>query len=235
MARVEAAALSHLDPEIIKEAERISATMRISPPGSLGLPELLEDRRLKYDIPDGAFCADAVFDRVLVYQIDRVAGDTFENSVLHRPDISRAKQREECPVGIIVGAGLSALDSLRSHGIDLGHMVIFVHLAPFRFQCDTVDGKAVWVLLLRAGDIIASMDLREKTKGGEWSVKTTKDENGVSRHYLDKGTGAVVEGLYKMESDPVPGDGFSAMEAIFIADALTEQTSMPVDADIYEE
>lgn len=175
----------NLDPMIIAEAERISAGMRngISPRGALGLPELLENRRLEYDIPDGAFWGDAVYDRILVYQVDRAPGDKFENTIIDRPDISKAREREECPVGIIVSAGLSALDALRSHGVDLGHMVLFVHLAPFRFQCDTVDGKPVYVLILRAGDIIASKDLLSLRRNGEISVGT-KLVDGVVRHAL---------------------------------------------------
>ena len=195
MAQATAEVIASLDPELRAEAERISKQMHISPPGSLGLPKLLDDRRLEYDIPDGAFGAHAVFDRVLVYQIDRVRTATFENSLIHRPDISRAREREECPVGVIVGAGLSALDSLRSHGVDLGHVCIFVHLAPFRFQCGTIDGHPVYVLLLRAGDIIASMDLMGKTKDASWQVKSyeQKLQSGISvrRHYLDKGDGSV--------------------------------------------
>lgn len=180
----------NLDPRVIAEAERISAEMapHIAPAGTMGLPKLLDDRRLEYDIPNGAFWGDAVFDRVLVYQIDRARGDKFENSLLHRPDISKAREREECPIGIVVSAGLSALDSLRSHGIDLGHKVLFVHLAPFRFQCDTVDGKPVYVLVLRAGDIIASQDLLKQRNSGEVKIEATTVDGAVVHRLVGRGS-----------------------------------------------
>lgn len=168
---------------------RIDNEMRshMSPRGALGLPELVDKRRLEYGIPDGAFESQPLYERIFVYQIDRVTGDTFENSKLVRPDITKARDREEAPLGVLISAGLGALDIMASHGLQLGDVVNFLKLTPLRIQCDTVDGQPRYVLVLKVGDLAAGKDLRTKLRSGELQVKqhvTHESGQAVYTHCL---------------------------------------------------
>lgn len=149
---------------------------RQSPKGAFGLPELLDARRLKYAIPDGAFQRCSVYDRILVWQIPSDEGETFGDTMIIMPETSKVKARESAPRGIIVSAGLLALDHLRSNGMDLGHIVNFVIQAPWRLQIDTVNGHPFFLLILRDGDLIASEDLQYALKNGECTI-TNNNQN----------------------------------------------------------
>src|SRR5690349_5617893 len=76
--------------EVSRLAERVSDAIaaRMTPAGGLGLPPLLDERRLQYGIPDEAFEADALFDRVLVWQINPKHEDkeTFGDTMIIKPE-----------------------------------------------------------------------------------------------------------------------------------------------------
>lgn len=141
---------------------------KMSPPGTLGLPALLEERRLHYGLPDGVFDNTFGFDNVAVFQImeKKARPGFFGDTNIHQPDASIDKERMFAPRGIIVSAGLRALDELRSNGMDLGHIVLFSRLVPFRYVCDYVNGKPIEIVLLTTGDIRASEDLTKKIRDG---------------------------------------------------------------------
>ena len=185
----------------------------MSKPGALGLPPLLESKRLEWAIPDGAFKMQMVFDRLLVWQLDQ-GDDTDVNENGERcypgtnivmPDVGEKREFEEAPRGILVGAGLTALDALRSNGIDLGHTITFCRHAPWRMRVDAVAGKDLYALLLRAGDITGSEDLANALRAGKCRVEVKES---------DKGDGAIVrehwfvdsEGVAWAPSEPFIGD-----------------------------
>lgn len=158
---------------------------RMAPPGALGLPALLEERRLKYGIPDGAFKQQALYDRLLVCQIPEWEGDTYGDTQILMPESGKKRMEESAPRGVIVSAGLLALDHLRSHGSDIGHIVKFVRLAPWRLICDMIGGHEFPLLVLRSGDLIADEDLAARLRAG--STKVAADaEHG---HHLVDGDG----------------------------------------------
>lgn len=161
---------------------------RMSPAGALGLPELLDQRRLEYGITDGAFAGAVLFDRVYVFQIsdsDHEGGFFGKDSRIVTPDQTRDRLKHEAPRGILIGAGLRALDILRSHGVDLGHIVHFINSQPWRLYVDMIAGKRIPVLPMNAGDILDSEDLaRELRPEGRAVVRKNVNPEGAIEHAI---------------------------------------------------
>ncbi len=135
--------------------------------GSLGLPELLDNRRLEHGIVDGAFASRAVFDRVFVWQLPMESSETYEGTCIVKTEITKRREHEEAPRGIIVSMGLKAADTLKSNGIDVGHIVSFVRLAPYRKPCGRgYRANEEYVIILRDGDVISSEDLEASLRAG---------------------------------------------------------------------
>lgn len=167
---------------------------KMSPPGTLGLPPLLEKRRLEWEIPDGVFrtAPGGLFDRILIWQIPLLAKSkaedaTFGGGLIHKSDQSRDKEQREAPRGVIVGAGLQALDWLRSHGVDLGHIVYFAKNTVYAIQVDYTAGKWDRVSIARGGDLILSEDLAKAICSGEVKVEPVTlnmpDRMAETTHY----------------------------------------------------
>lgn len=156
-----------LEKSAIEQTEAIKK--RMSPPGALGLPPLLDARRLEFGLVDEVFEQQPVYDRIFVFQVPPAwaRGDTFGDSSIVMPDLVKERKLRTAPIGIITGAGLKALDELRSHGIDLGHIVTFVRLSPWSMPIAMVNHKEVELRMLFSGDIISSFDLAEKLRNKE--------------------------------------------------------------------
>lgn len=180
----------------VAEAQKDIAE-KVALPGALGLPALLEKRRLEWEIPDGVFktCPGALFDRILLWQIPLLAKTkqdavTFGGGLIAKSDQSKDKEQREAPRAVIVGAGLQALDSLRSHGVDLGHIVYFSKNTVYSIQVDYIAGKYQRVSIARDGDLILSEDLAEAFAKGEVRVDcsrmTNPDGSCIREHqYVD--------------------------------------------------
>ena len=139
--------------------------------GSLNLPALLEARRWEFLIPDKAFDHAALYDRILILQLTDSEGETFgEDSTIIMPEITKSRLADEACRGVIVSAGLSALDHLRSNGADLGHVVRFIRNAPWRMKVDRVEGHDIHELVMRDGDLISSEDLAIALRKGQCKV-----------------------------------------------------------------
>lgn len=151
-------------------------------PGVFGLPPLLEERRLEYGIPDGAFKMQAVYNRILLWQIPDDDSETYKGTSIIMTSRAQERERDIAPRGIIISAGLSALDYLRSNGMDLGHIVSFVRLSPYEWRCDIVStGIPQECKILQAGDIIGSEDLAANLRSGKTVLKTVQS-NGLDIH-----------------------------------------------------
>jgi hypothetical protein len=150
------------------DAEAEYRKTRMAPAGALNLPALLDERRLHYMIPDGAFQLLAtVYERICVYQLTDVEGDTYvKGGSIVMPDTVKHRKKLEAPRGIIIGAGLRSLDVLRTNGMDLGHIVRFVRNAPYRFIVDDWKGVPTSVMVMQAGDIVASEDISAQLTAG---------------------------------------------------------------------
>lgn len=153
-------------------------------PGEFNLPPLLEARRLEHGIPAGAFAYQAVYNRILVWQLPADEAETYvSGGRIVKTGRTKQYERDTAARGIIVSAGLSSLDYLRSNGMDLGHKISFVRLSPMRDICDTVGrGIEQEVLILQAGDIVASFDLAANLKSGHTQTICWL---GVHKHVVD--------------------------------------------------
>lgn len=179
--------------EAVKQTAKIKA--RMSPPGTLGLPELLEKRRLEFGIPDTAFRVQAAFNRVFVHKIEDQMyknGRYGEDSVIELPDSIKAALANSAPRGIIISAGLSALDTLRDHGMEVGHIVTLLRVSPWRVIYDIIGGEKFSFLVIQDKDIAGSEDtaqalmsrrllLNEAILAGGRKVSMYQNREGNSR------------------------------------------------------
>lgn len=157
---------------------------RMSPAGALGLPELLDQRRLEYGIMDSAFTAAAAYDRIMVAQFSQMESETFgKDSKIVMPDTVREKELQSAPRGVIISAGLRALDDIRSNGMDLGHIIYFVRFSPWRIRFDIVEGEQFFLLVLRSGDIISSEDTARNLRSGKLRCMADRVENRLEHVY----------------------------------------------------
>lgn len=151
----------------------------------LGLGKLVEDKRWKYGIVDAAwFAQHAAFDRVLVWQISEDEGDTFNGGLILKTEVQKKRDLVEAPRGVIVSAGLGALDVLRSNGIDIGHTVGFARLSPFRRPIGSFAGVPLALIVLHVGDIVDSEDLGAQVKSRSVRILAKETPEGVTEHYF---------------------------------------------------
>lgn len=134
---------------------------------------LLDRRIAEYDIP--MWPGEACFSRILVYRIpDKAAKrETFvEGGAIVMPDTVHSNNEFRSPRGIIVSAGLQAMDVLRGNGMQLGEMIWMSSHSPWRFQVDTKkDGKDVEFYFMQAGDVTLSEDLLAARQAGKIRVE----------------------------------------------------------------
>lgn len=176
-------------------AERISHAIlkNMTPPAKegepspLGLPPLLEARRHKYGIPDAAFEQDAFYDWIVVHQIppkwQESGNETYEGTSILKTQNAKKRDTLESSRGIVVSAGLKALDSLRSHGVDIGHIISFVRVAPWIRPTANYEGYEYTMIVLKDGDIITSEDLREALRSGKCRI--VYDEESKQHLFVD--------------------------------------------------
>lgn len=167
-----------------RAAARREALLRHVSASPLGLPPLLEKRRKEVPIVDEAFQQQCVYERIYIHQVSRHEGETMGDGSIIMPDDFADKERMTAPMGIIVGAGLGAMDALTSNGIQLGDICTIARLSPYRIPIKTVQGIDENLLICEAGDIIASFDLAERLRNREVRLVTKTDEaTGVRTHY----------------------------------------------------
>lgn len=168
------------------EEETVQIEKRMSPKGALGLSPLLDARRLEYGLPDEAFTiSQASFDRIFVWQIDSNEDESYtKGGMIVRPDNKRDADEKASPRGILVSAGLSALDTLRSHGYDLGHIVNFMAIQPWHLPLGFIEAHHKRLLMMRDGDLCGSEDLSTALRSGAVKVIVKVDEKGARSHHL---------------------------------------------------
>lgn len=131
---------------------------------SNAIPPLLMKRMLELDIP--AWPGQACFERVIVYKIpdEASAGETFAaDGVIIKPDNRRETDKDRSPRGIIVSAGLAAMDVLVSNGMEIGELVWFSPHVPYRFEVGKrADGAKLEFYFMNVGDIVLSEDILQR-------------------------------------------------------------------------
>lgn len=149
----------------------------LSPRGTYNIPMVLDERRFEYGIPNGAFEHAPIFDKVYIWQITLTERHTYsEGGAILKPSAVVSSDRNTAPRGIIVSAGLQALDSLRSAGIDVGHIVRFKKFSPFIQPVGEVKGVQLTIMVVRDGDIVSSEDLAREYHARRISVVNVSPE-----------------------------------------------------------
>ncbi len=183
-------------PDLRRNAEKaaeLAAKMREhvspkeTPPGPM--PKLLNDRRHEYLIPDEAFeyANGTMYDRVFCWQLSRHEGETKGDSLIIMPEDVQGRERDMACLGIVVGAGLRSLDEMRSHGCDLGHLVVHARNVIFRLPFATIGGKDCYLVVLTAGDIIASCDLaRLRAEKKVRVIEKVLDDGSIEHLHCDE-------------------------------------------------
>ena len=187
------------DPKYNNARDQVMKTRaaRLAPPGSMNLPELLDKRRVEYAIPNDVFELGAAFDKVLVFQVSEEEKETFGDTSILVPDTVQGRLEKESPVGIICGAGLKARDILLTNGMDVGHKVAIVKLAPYRKEAGTTHGHRHEIMILRTGDIIGSVDLAHAMNRGD--VRVVWNDDTQKHQYMVKDEG----GDFTIAYDPL--------------------------------
>lgn len=138
----------------------------ISPPGKIpNLHPLLEERRHKYFIPDVAFSVQAAFSAIFVHQMDDNEQETYlADGRIIRAGKTLSRDQITSPRGIIVSAGAQALECLLSNGMDVGHLVSTLQMAPFKREF--ADPVGYSLLMMRVGDVFGSEDTAAEIRAG---------------------------------------------------------------------
>lgn len=155
----------------------------LAPRGTYNIPMLLDERRFEYGIPNGAFESFPAYDKVYIWQVNLTERKTYAaGGVIVKPEQRVAHDRNTAPRGIIVSAGLAALDSLRSTGIDIGHIVRFKKFSPFIQPVGEINGVELTVMVIRDGDIVSSEDLASAYHKRFISIINASEEAGGYDH-----------------------------------------------------
>jgi len=154
---------------------------RMSPPGALGLPPLLEARRLEYGIVDAVFQRQPLYDRIILYQFDPFMSSDgkLQGSELYVPDAIQDKEQKSASSGILCGWGPSAQETMASNGVQLGDKVELVRMTPWSIRVDYFASAWEWVLIMRAGDLVTSVDLADRLRKGECKIAYNEDAGRV--------------------------------------------------------
>lgn len=181
----EAAYRAVKDVDLVEQARlklEAESKKHFSPPGTLGLTKLLDEKRCRYGIPDTAWTTQPAFDQVLVWQIPVDDGKTYGGGLIQKTETALKRELQEAPRGVLVSAGLTALDQLRSHGIDIGHTIDFYQIAPLRKRLPTIAGKEPTLVMIQARYVFGSEELASNLKSRKCRV-IARDTEGVQEHY----------------------------------------------------
>jgi hypothetical protein len=106
----------------------------------------------------------AMFERVLVYRIPDAASasETWGDGPILKDDMRLTTDKATSPRGIVVSAGLAALDVMRANGMELGDIVWIAPNVFYRFMVGSRKGKPIEFPFLNVGDIITDEDLADR-------------------------------------------------------------------------
>jgi hypothetical protein len=146
---------------------------------SEALPPLLMKRMQELEIPE--WPGQACFERVIVYRIpdEGSASETFAaDGVIIKPETRRETDKDRSPRGVVVSAGLAAMDVLVSNGMQLGELVWFAPHVPFRFEVGKrADGTKVEFYFMNVGDIVLSEDILQRVVDGELKLSRPEKQH----------------------------------------------------------
>jgi hypothetical protein len=187
----ERAARMFEDPELAaakKRTEQIKQHM--SPAGALGLPPRLEAARLKYGITDAFFKVQASFDRIFVFPLSLEDGEKVEKiGAIFKPQTTKLRDLQEGNRGVLISAGLTAMDRLMSHGYELGDIVITNKNVPFARRCETIGIESLHYLVMRDGDLAGNESQMERLREKQARIVDVGGPDGYSHQIASNDNG----------------------------------------------
>jgi hypothetical protein len=143
--------------------------------------KLLKARLREYDVP--SWPGETPFARVLVYRIpdEAAASETFvPGGVIVKAETKRDVDIARSPRGIIVSAGLEAMDIMHDHGMALGDLVWIAPHSPYRFDFGKDEkGRSIEFYFLYVGDICLDEDVSARLADGTIKLATNTDGKHV--------------------------------------------------------
>jgi chaperonin GroES len=131
----------------------------------------LDDRRKKHGIPPNPYLP--MGKNVLVFRLP--AEEVTAGGI-----IIADSAKEPKPYGVLVGAGLAALDVMGDHLIELGDIVWFGRFAGWEKEIERdPEGKGKVILQCKIEDILGSVDALDRIK----NCTVEKSEDGT--HYYE--------------------------------------------------
>ncbi len=152
------------------------------------MTELLKKRIKEFSIPP--IDAHPLWDNVTVWRIPveekRSAGG------LHIPDVAQGRITHR---GVLVAAGLAAMDRLYAYGVEVGHIVTFGRYAGTDRTIEERQAgevKDVSILTLKVSELNESEDLGALLEAGRLTIEcedgrhVVNDDDGVVRARTDE-------------------------------------------------
>lgn len=138
--------------------------------------EAIQEAYPGYTIPELPF--QPVFSSIVVWRIptqEKTAGG------LYVPDTAKEPRSR----GILLAAGLKALDELVDHGVELGDVVVFAKYAGSDTSVKENEGaRPDEIVILKSGDVLASEGLRKRLRNNGDGVATVRIESFDGDHFL---------------------------------------------------
>lgn len=104
------------------------------------------------------------YERMIVWQVEEVEVKT-EGGLYIPEDVKESMDRASC-VGIILAAGVKAVEHLHSHGMEVGDTVWFSVGMITRHQGPFENGKRVDIPFIRSAAVAGAMEVVERMKDG---------------------------------------------------------------------
>jgi len=107
------------------------------------------------------------FWRILVYRIPDEFSANEKVGRIYKPTTTLDLQKNRSPRGIIVSAGLAAMDSLRDHGMKIGDMVWISPNCVYRVETGRNEKGSIEFFFAYVGEIVLNEDIPERLTSGE--------------------------------------------------------------------
>jgi hypothetical protein len=133
------------------------------------MSDLLGKRIDEFSIPP--WPGQALFERVVVFRVpdESAASETFiPDGRIVKVSSTRDRDEVRSPRGVVVSAGLRAMEILTDHGMQVGELVWLAPHLPYRFEVGkTKEGASIEFLFCNVGDIVLSEDLVNRVVHGK--------------------------------------------------------------------
>jgi len=173
------------EPEDFSAYQRRVAELSAHVTDSVKCSDHLDEARKRYGIPDCVFEACVpLFERVYVWQLPMREGATWSaTSAILVPDTKASFEHKTSGRGVLVGAGLKALDVLRSNGVELGDVVRFNRLSPEILESGRIGTESITVMVMYTSNLTGSEDLAKRIAAGDAAI-----QRQGQIHYIEDGS-----------------------------------------------